>query len=213
MFTGTNLIFACYRWKNILITQPQRECRLQIESTPPPPQGLEFGCFPSCGWPGSLAWLGWWDHHTRVRWVQTRLLQHVPKQAVALVLQTPHITQQITDRAFSLPFAFASHFISCSHLSLDKRDKRSFSDLISQWELFALESTYTHVNWEQSSEWGPENCTHVNFLVGWFLLISLEWDGARNWSHDQLTIFQKAEHMDQCLFFWLVLYLGIIVCN
>lgn len=49
------------------------------------------------------------------------------------------------------------------YLSLDKKDKRSFSDWISQWELFALESTSINANWEQSWECRPESCTRMNF--------------------------------------------------
>lgn len=45
----------------------------------------------------------------------------------------------------SSSFAFGLHFY-VMHLSLDKRDKRSFSDLISQWELFALEAAYINAN-------------------------------------------------------------------
>lgn len=122
-----------------------------------------------------------------------RLLQHVPRQAVALVLLRSVSTEHPVWSSSSLtgPSLFSllplvCIFISCIHLSLHKRDKRGFSDLISQWELFALESTYTDANWEQSSEWGPENCTPVNFLVGWFLLISSALDCAGKWYHDQL---------------------------
>jgi hypothetical protein len=41
-----------------------------------------------------------------------------------------------------LSFVLCLHFYVL-HLSLDKRDEKSFSDLISPWELFALEATYT----------------------------------------------------------------------
>lgn len=70
----------------------------------------------------------------------------------------------------SSAFVCGLHF-SVMLLFLDKRDEGSFSDLISQWELFALEATYTNANWEQSSGWGPENGSRWTFLVGWFLFI------------------------------------------
>lgn len=81
--------------------------------------------------------------------------------------------------------AFGLHFY-IMRLSLDRRDKRSFSDLVSRWELFALEATYTKANWEQSSARGPENCTRMNFSVGWFPLISSELDCVCKWYHDLL---------------------------
>lgn len=86
-FRSTNLIFACWRWRNVFITQAQRECCLQIESTPPPPQGLEFSCFPSCCWPALLPGVA--DEVTKPECDGCRpgrLLQHVPRQAVALIL-------------------------------------------------------------------------------------------------------------------------------
>lgn len=108
------------------------------------------------------------------------LFQHVLRRALAHIswrgVSTKHAepSSPSLSRAVSLqPFSFGLHFYVMPP-SLDKRDKRSFSDLISQWELFALEATYTNANWEQSSEWEPENCTRMNFLVGWFLLILSE---------------------------------------
>lgn len=54
--------------------------------------------------------------------------------------------QHLTDGALSLlPLVFGLHFY-VMHLSLHKRDTRSFSDLISQWELFALEASYPNAN-------------------------------------------------------------------
>lgn len=81
------------------------------------------------------------------------LFWQMPRQTTALISQgsantghavrpSPSLSKTLLD---SSAFVCGLHF-SVMLLFLDKRDEGSFSDLISQWELFALEATYTNVN-------------------------------------------------------------------
>jgi hypothetical protein len=66
--------------------------------------------------------------------------------------------------------------------------------LISQWELFALEATYTNANWEQSTGWGPENGSRWTFWWAEFCSSCQNWAVSTSRGH----CFPKAAH---CLSF------------
>lgn len=80
------------------------------------------------------------------------LFWQMPRQTTALISQgsanTGHAVRpspSLSKTLDSSAFVCGLHF-SVMLLFLDKRDEGSFSDLISQWELFALEATYTNAN-------------------------------------------------------------------
>lgn len=108
-------------------------CHLQIQSTPPPPQGLEFGSFPSCQCPASFARLG--DEITisvplmqkgLLFWLATRQTTYCPRLPGEQKHGTPCKVQPIPEPDPDSPSFVCGFLFSVLHLSLDKRDEGGF---------------------------------------------------------------------------------------
>lgn len=219
-FPSTNLIIACWRWRNVFITQAQTESSLdRINTTPSSGTGIwllpkllltRLPC---------LAWLMRSSHQTAMGTDQAGCCNMLLGRRLpsfywgAWAPNTPMI-QQFTDRAISLlPFAFGSHFLY--HASIFPWTK-GIRGVFQIWFLSG-----NCLLWKAPTPTLIENRAQNEGLrtaplwtirwarVCWSLL---HWIVPASDNQDQL--FSKGLCAgDQCLFLWPGLDLGIIICN